>query len=272
MSEIQYVLSDATVTESGSAIFAALEGRYVVLVVNVKGTPSGTSPTLTFSVSEIDPGDRSTVVGATITGTVITATGTQILKIPVTLTGCVLVTWTIGGSSPSFSQTYATLLTRSTTVLSGLQADGTETPGTIKGASTAAQVSDPALVVALSPNSPLPIGVVPTFHQDFAVTSGVIKGSPGDLFSFIGDNLSTTGVLFLQFFNLISVPSNGATPFAEFPVGTTGNVKHLVIGRDFFSQSGLHFPTGICYGWSSTSGTYTAYTGTPSNNLGVTYD
>jgi hypothetical protein len=58
---IQYALSNSTVDQStnGSELFSGFESKEVVLVVNVKAAPTGTSPTLTFTVAEVDPGDRS---------------------------------------------------------------------------------------------------------------------------------------------------------------------------------------------------------------------
>jgi hypothetical protein len=194
------------------------------------------------------------------------------LTLPINLTGCVLLSWAVGGTSPSFTQVYATLLTRSTTVLSAPQSSGgAEIAATIKAGSTAAQTSDTALVVALSPNNPLPAASSPSMEQIFGTVSGVIKGSAGSLMSFYGANYSNLSVNYLQFFNSTSAPGVGAIPFMEFEVGVSGNLKSYMLDRDFFSDAGVSFSTGIAYGWSSTSGSYTAITIT-TNTLTVTYE
>ena len=227
----QVVQSNSTITATGSAQFSGFGVRELVLVINLTIAPTGSSPTITFSMQEIDPGNGATTLGSSVTGATLNSATTQILTLPLTLTGAVQVTWTITGGSASFTGVYATLLSRSTTVLSALDASNNEhavlvdstgrtlivgagTAGTptggvisiqgvsggfaipisgtvtasnasigltgsaipasatligasdgtnlialkIKDASAPAAASDPSLVVALSPNSPVPAG------------------------------------------------------------------------------------------------------------------
>lgn len=122
----QTVHNNATVTTSGSEVLTGFGVREIVLVINVTNAPTGTLPTITYSVQEVDPGDQTTVVGTSITGTAITTATTQILTLPLTLTGTVKVTWTVTGTLPSFTGVYATVVTKISTVSSGLDASGVE--------------------------------------------------------------------------------------------------------------------------------------------------
>lgn len=110
------VKANDTITTSGSVAINGLCGtKEIDLTVNVKAAPTGTTPTLTWTISEVDPGDQTTVIGTTTTGTALAAAGTQQLTLPNTTTGCILVSWAIGGSaSPTFTQVYATLSAKPT--------------------------------------------------------------------------------------------------------------------------------------------------------------
>jgi hypothetical protein len=124
----QTVHNNATVTTSGSAVYTGFGVREIVLVVNIKNSPTGTLPTITYSMQEIDPGDQTTVVGSSVTGATLNAIGTQILTLPLTLTGTVKVSWTVTGTLPSFTGVYSTVVTKISTVMSGLDSAGAEHP------------------------------------------------------------------------------------------------------------------------------------------------
>lgn len=125
----QTVQSNATVTTSGSAIYTDFSGvREIVLVINIKNAPTGTLPTIQYTLQEIDPGDGVTPVGSSVMGQVLGNIGTQILTLPLTLTGSVEVSWTVGGTTPSFTGVYASLVTKITTVSSGEDSSGVEHP------------------------------------------------------------------------------------------------------------------------------------------------
>jgi hypothetical protein len=122
----QTVQSNATVTASGSQVFTGFGTREITLVINIKNAPTGTLPTIAYSLQEIDPGDGTTPVGSSVTGTALSAAGTQLLTLRLTLSGAVQVSWTVTGTSPSFTGVYATLTTKNTTVDSGVDSSGTE--------------------------------------------------------------------------------------------------------------------------------------------------
>lgn len=109
----EVVLANQTVTASGSVIVTSYGGKETLLFVNVSGAVTGTTPTLTFTIQEVDPGDEITTLGAGVTGAAITATGTQIIEIPVSRSSFFKISWVVGGSSsPTFNAVYATLINK----------------------------------------------------------------------------------------------------------------------------------------------------------------
>jgi len=98
--------SNATVSSSSSSIVSGLTGRQVDLIVNAKGTFTG-SPSLTYCLQEVDPGDRTTVIGSQACGAAITAAATQTVSLPAIGGNLVKVSWTFTGTS--ITQVYATL-------------------------------------------------------------------------------------------------------------------------------------------------------------------
>jgi hypothetical protein len=126
----QLVQANATLTATGSQVIST--GQYgtceIDLIVNIKNAPTGTTPSITWSIQEVDPGDQVTAIGAAVTGTAMTAAGTQVITIRTSVTGVVQVTWTITGTTPSFTGVYATLLSKLPGVILGLTAGGVVVP------------------------------------------------------------------------------------------------------------------------------------------------
>ncbi len=93
--------------------------------------------------------------------------------------------------------------------------------------------------------------------------SGVIKNSPGTLFSIACTNLSANA-RYIQLFNTTSAPSAGATPFRSYPLYSSGGftVIDAQLWGAIQSSIGLSFSTGISWGFSTTALTYTAGTAT----------
>lgn len=122
----QTVHNNATVTASGSSVYTGFGVRDIVLVINIKNAPTGTSPTLQYTLQEVDPGDQTTAVGTSAQTVVFTGITTEIISLPLTTTGVVKVSWTVTGAGASFTGVYATVVTKITTVQSGLDASGIE--------------------------------------------------------------------------------------------------------------------------------------------------
>lgn len=123
----QTIHSNSTITASSSGIYFGFGTKEITLVVNVKNPPTGSSPTLQFTIQEVDPGDETTVFGSTVSTASITTAGVYQATIRTTLGGNLKVSWTIGGtSSPTFTGVYSTLTTKITTISTGLDPDGNE--------------------------------------------------------------------------------------------------------------------------------------------------
>ena len=110
----QSVLTNATVTSNGSTILTGYGFQQVALVINVKAAPTGTSPTITFTIQEVDPGDKTTTFGNSATTGSITGTGVTKAVINTTTSGSLQISWTISGASASFTQLYATVVAKAT--------------------------------------------------------------------------------------------------------------------------------------------------------------
>src|SRR5580693_2467422 len=134
----QIVQSSATVVANGSQIYTGFGNKELNLVVNIKAAPTGSTPTLTYSLQEVDPGDGTTLIGSPVNGSALNSATTQVISIPLSQTGAVKVSWAITGSSASFTQVYSTLVSKissgATTVTSGSLTANQGTAAALSGA------------------------------------------------------------------------------------------------------------------------------------------
>lgn len=112
MQPIDSVLANQTVTTSGSFIYRAGSSQEVSLVYNITGTVTGTSSSLIFTLTEVDPQDESTQVGVTKSSPTISAAGVGVLTMPLVNSTTTKVSWTLSGSSPSFAGTNASIFSK----------------------------------------------------------------------------------------------------------------------------------------------------------------
>src|SRR5512135_881544 len=110
----QAIHSNSTITASGSTILTGYGAQQISLVVNVKAAPTGTSPTIQYMIQEVDPGDGATTMGSSASTQSITTTGVYTAALSTTTSGSVKISWTIGGTTPSFTQVYATVAAKVT--------------------------------------------------------------------------------------------------------------------------------------------------------------
>lgn len=111
--DTQYLHSNSTITSSGSQIFSGFGTKEISVVVNVTASPTGTAPTLTVTMQEIDPGDLTAVFGTVATTSAINAIGVYTASLVATTGGSVKVSWAIGGSSsPTFTGVYSTVTSK----------------------------------------------------------------------------------------------------------------------------------------------------------------
>jgi hypothetical protein len=245
----QLVLTNSNVIASGSAVYTGLGHKEVNLVINVTGSVTGTTPTLTFSISEVDPQNTSTVIGATVTGAAITATGTQTLKLPDTTTGAVKVIWTIGGTAtPTFNGTYVTLSVKPTE-------DTVE-----QFAPVAEDNTNGVIAVSLKP---LAVGIY-AWAVGFSTAlaaSLIIKAAAGVLRSLRVrlDSTAASGTFYIQLFNTTTLPADttGTGSMLVAPVKvqfTTGTDQTITLD---YTDAGIAFSTGLVVVLSSTEFTKT---------------
>ncbi|HYM97648.1 MAG TPA: hypothetical protein VET26_10115 [Candidatus Sulfotelmatobacter sp.] len=96
---------------------------------------------------------------------------------------------------------------------------------------------------------------------NLAAVSGTAKAASGQLFGLFATNRNAA-VRYLMVFDQPGAPNTGSAPVFEFPVSaitSTTAVGTLALGSNFFAP-GWTFSNGITWGFSSTSGTYTAAT------------
>jgi hypothetical protein len=119
---VDLVLQDnATLTATGSQVIYIGGNSEVDVTLNIKATPSGTSPTIQISIQDVDPGDLTTGISTSVSGASHNAIGIENISY-CTNSGYVKVTWTIGGSaSPTFTQTYISVSAKAAAVAKGAQ-------------------------------------------------------------------------------------------------------------------------------------------------------
>ena len=106
----QTVHNNATITASGSAVYSGFGSKEVNYIINIKNSPTGTTPTITFTIQEVDPVDQTTVTGSLATSGSLNSIGTSTLILTNCITGTVKITWTVTGTTPSFTGVNTTLL------------------------------------------------------------------------------------------------------------------------------------------------------------------
>lgn len=116
----------ATITASDARVFSSFEDREVYLLVNILSAPTGGSPTLTFTVQGVDSLDGTTVVGPSVATGSLTGVGITLVRLT-TATTSLLVSWTVGGSSPSFTNVDVTLFSKAATSTALVDLAGNET-------------------------------------------------------------------------------------------------------------------------------------------------
>jgi hypothetical protein len=110
-----------------------------------------------------------------------------------------------------------------------------------KAASTAAAATDPALVVSLSPNSPIVLPTPSTLLQTSAATTNAtsVKASAGNLLSIVANNTGAA-IAYIKLYNSAAAPTVGTTAIVLTIAVPAGGFVNLNFGA-----AGARFSTGI---------------------------
>lgn len=101
--------SNATITTSGSTVVTWNGHSEWYLIINLKNAPTGTTPGIQFFIDQVDPLDQTTVLTGTDPGVksdssaVLTSAGVVILELTELVSDAVKISWTVTGTSPSFT-------------------------------------------------------------------------------------------------------------------------------------------------------------------------
>ena len=153
----------------------------------------------------------------------------------------------IGGTFTTALPTYTTgqqtdlQTTAKGEVLAAISSGGTAVA--VKAASTAAAATDPAMVVALSPNSPIKLPTPSTSVINSAATTNAtsIKASAGAVLSVTASNTGAA-VAYVKLYNLATAPTVGTSAIAitiSVPAGGTVNLPFGTAGAQFSAGIGL---------------------------------
>ena len=129
--DLTVIHNNATITTSGSAVITGVGRKEISFGLTISGTVSGTTPSLTYTVFEIDPVNQSTVMtapGNSITVGPYTTTGhTNYLQM-ISYTGAIKVSWTVTGTTPSFGGVDSWIVVKEQSSSFGLTYTGTTNP------------------------------------------------------------------------------------------------------------------------------------------------
>jgi len=99
----QIIHNNATITVSGSTIVTNQGWSSWFLIINLKNSPTGTTPTIQFKVESVDPITTSTVVKLHKTGVVHTAISSESLNIQSIDSSAIKISWIVTGTTPSWT-------------------------------------------------------------------------------------------------------------------------------------------------------------------------
>jgi hypothetical protein len=112
MSLVISIFADAAINSNGSYTAMIDPSPEITLFWNIDGAITGTSPTIQFSLQERDPSDDGVNNGVSASSTIINAISTGSLTLSAIHSNRILVSWTLGGISPSFASIDLVLISR----------------------------------------------------------------------------------------------------------------------------------------------------------------
>lgn len=266
------IKNSGTITTSGSQVVVMEPCASTTLVINIKSAPTGTSPTLVWTVSEVDPIDQTTVVGSSVVGVPISAIGVLEVVFGPVLSGTVVVSWVISGASASFTGVNASLVpgpvsvgqfsANPTSISSGaasvLQVDSR---GDLRNAEQFVdQFVDQQNAIAAVQIKTLPvITYTPSVFTNRGANNTLNVKTAAGVVATLSCFNTTGSVRYLLLHNTATVPVNNNVPVVSFLVPAN---SQIIIGSDFFTTSGIFFSSGIAFAISSTMDILTLATST----------
>jgi hypothetical protein len=108
-----FLFNNNTITSNGSAPVSKFGSSEIIAIINITAAPTGTSPTIVFTMQEVDPIDQITPLSPSVSTSVISSAFTTILQLNNCVSDTVLVSWTIGGSGvPTFTGVNVSVMER----------------------------------------------------------------------------------------------------------------------------------------------------------------
>jgi hypothetical protein len=137
------VQANSTVTTSGSTTVTNNDfgAQQISLIINITASPTGTTPTLTYTIQELDPGNGTTVMGNSVSSSALSTTGVTIITLTSTTSNNIKVSWTIAGTTPSFTGVYSTLVSKVTPTTQSITTNDATASGTLGAANATVQLA-----------------------------------------------------------------------------------------------------------------------------------
>lgn len=212
------VSSNATITSSGSqTITKNFYGvQQINLIINVTGSITGTTPTITYTIQELDPGNGTTVMGNSASTLTISASGVYTAVLNGTTSSSVKVSWAVTGTTPSFTGVYATVISKVTPALQAVTTSpATSVPGIAQG-----------YTVTTSKNN-VPVYATTYTEQSVNFTGSIVSSSASDAAAGTGARTVT----------ITYVDQTGATQATETATLNGTTAVNLVNTAKCFIQS-----------------------------------
>lgn len=114
--------------------------------------------------------------------------------------------------------------------------------------------------IVASVNKPLAVSTyTPSLFSNLGANATLnVKAAAGNVYAVKVHNINASA-RYIQLHNTATTPGGGAVPLITALVPAS---SELLLGREFFGDSGIHFNTGIAFAFSTTEATYTAGTAT----------
>jgi hypothetical protein len=199
------VLTNQTITATGSSAAITtnfLTSKEITMVVTVQNTPTGTTPSITFTLFDLD--QVGNVFNSTASGAITTAVTPQIFRHTLQ-SNRMQLNWTVTGITPSFTGVYVTLV-------------GSDNLATQPVSGTFFQATQPISVVTL----PLPTGAATAANQatEIASLSSIDAGIPAAL----GQTTMAASMPVVLASNQTAIPVN-ATSTPDVQLGKSFSVS-----------------------------------------------